>query len=122
MPLERLHGRKVNDYLLRKGRVWKGKTMIVRWLPGPPRSLEKVPQQGIHLGTMMSAKSEKSAVLRNRMRRRVREAFRLHVQKGGSFPTVQLLVSPTRASLDSPFALLEQDVQRFLSALPSWPA
>ncbi len=94
--------------------------MMIRWLPGAPRKAGPSPKEGLYLGTFASTKLDKSAVKRNRMRRRCREAFRLFLKNHEDFPTAQLLVSPRIASLDSSFELIEKDVQTFLSAL-SWP-
>ncbi len=107
---------------MRKGNVWKGKMLTVRWLPGVPRKAGLKPQRGLYFGTYASTKLHKSAVKRNRMRRRCREAFRLAVQKNDGLAAAQLLVSPRIASLDSPFELITADVHTFLSALPTWPS
>ncbi|HVW66422.1 MAG TPA: ribonuclease P protein component [Candidatus Peribacteraceae bacterium] len=132
MKLSHLRGRKINDYLMRKGTVWKGKTMMIRWLRGAPRlrqgsggqarRLNVDPaKRALYVGTVASTKLHKSAVKRNRMRRRCREALRTLVQNRTDIPTTQLLISPRIASLDSPFELIEADIQTFLSALTSWP-
>jgi RNase P protein component len=116
MHLHRLHGRKTAAFLLRKGNVWKGKTMIVRWLPGAPRIKGRPPlPPGLYVGTFASAKLHKSAVKRNRMRRRIREAWRIHVKDIDDLPTAQLLISPRIASLDAPFPDIRADVRSFLS-------
>lgn len=125
MQFLRLRGRKICDRVIRLGYVWKGKTMIIRWLPGvPPR--EPRDSSTLYLGTLASTHLHKSAVKRNRMRRRCKEAFRLilkaHTQgtAGISAPlsgTFQLLVSPRSSSLSLPFDDIQQDVSRFLSSL-----
>lgn len=118
MKLARLRGRKVCDYLLRKGTVWKGKTMFVRWLPGAPRHPAANPSApAVYIGTLASSKLDKSAVKRNRMRRRCREAFRMSLQQATDLPTVQLLISPRSSSLRSPFGDILNDVQTFLRLL-----
>lgn len=118
MKLLHLRGRKVNDAVLRRGRVWKGKTMIIRWLSGlPPTARRKRAQGGLYVGTMASTKLSKKAVLRNRMRRRCREALRLLVRELEVLPTAQLLLCPRAASLHAPFRELENDVQQFLAIL-----
>lgn len=121
MPLKHIKSRKVCDTIMRKGNQWKGKMMMIRWLPGTPRKQGVVVPEGVYVGTFASAKLHKSAVKRNRMRRRVREAFRLEVKDRKDFSSVQLLVTPRIASLDSPFEMLQSDVRAFFSALPSWP-
>jgi len=118
MRLMRLHGRKTSDYLLRRGNVWKGKTMVVRWLSGPPRHPSADPaKRAVYVGTFASTKLHKSAVARNRMRRRCREALRVIVKESEILPTVQLLIAPRSASLDASFQDIEGDVRTFLSSL-----
>ncbi len=118
MKLHRLRGRKTAELLLRKGMVWKGRTMVVRWLPGVPRLKGQPPlPPGLYLGTFASAKLHKSAVKRNRMRRRVREALRVQVKDRDTFPSAQLLISPRIASLEAPSADIHADVRSFLSLL-----
>lgn len=118
MQFERLSGRKVNDAVLRKGRVWKGKTMTIRWLPGHPKrpGVDRA-KETVYLGTFASAKLDKSAVKRNRMRRRCREAIRLELKVREKLPSVQLLACPRSASLDSPFEVIQNDISQFLSTL-----
>lgn len=121
MKLHRLHGRKTNAVLQRKGRTWKGQGMVIRWLPGVPSSLGR-PQalpEGVYLGTYASAGLDASAVRRNRMRRRCREALRLAVDGLSERPSVQLLVTPRAASLDAPFEALVRDAEAFFSHLRS---
>lgn len=118
MKLNRLNGRKTSDYLLRKGNVWKGKTMMIRWLAGAPRHPNVDPtKRAIYVGTFASTKLDKSAVRRNRMRRRCREALRTAVKEHQILPTAQLLISPRSASLDSPFEDIQADISAFLSVL-----
>jgi len=114
MKLLRLKGRKTSEQLLRKGMAWKGKHLTIRWLPGIPRIETK---EGLYLGTFASGKLNDSAVTRNRMRRRCREALRLAVQTEEHLPSAQLLVSPRSSSLHVPFRDLQQEVRTFLSVL-----
>lgn len=115
---KRLSGRKVNDTVLRKGKVWKGKTMMIRWLPGHPRrpDVDRA-ADAVYAGTLASAKLDKSAVKRNRMRRRCREALRLALKEREKLPAVQLLLCPRDASLDASFEMIQKDVSEFLSTL-----
>ncbi len=121
MQLLRLSGRKVCDKVIDKGFVWKGKTMIVRWLPGAPPRMPK-DRPALYLGTLASTRLHKSAVKRNRMRRRCKEAFRLAVKNADAKNPAQkqpyqLLVSPRSSSLTCAFGDIETDVSRFLSTL-----
>lgn len=119
MQLSRLHGRKVNERVLRKGNVWKGKAMTIRWFPGHPKHPGAIPgTRAIYAGTVASAKLHKSAVKRNRMRRRCREALRTAVREREDLATVQLLILPRSSSLDCAFPEIQQDIRSFLSVLP----
>lgn len=121
MHLDRLRGRKICDRVLRKGKVWRGKTMIIRCLSGAPHHpAARVDIPTIYVGTLASAKLDKSAVNRNRMRRRCREALRIACKEFAGNGSAQLLIAPLSASLKAPFADIQQDIGRFLSHL-SWP-
>ncbi len=122
MQLQRLRGRKVCERVLRQGRVWKGQTMLVRFLAGHPRHPHAdTTKDAVYLGTLASAKLDKSAVKRNRMRRRIREAWRVALKEKEKFPSVQLLIAPRSSSLSAPFDDIRTDVARFLSTYRPWP-
>ena len=119
MQLSRLSGRKVCDHVMRKGKVWKGNTMIVHWLSGAPRHPDVDPAKpAIFMGTFGSSRLSKSAVERNRMRRRCREAWRLTLKTAQCSGSAQLLVCPRFASLKAPFEAMLADVRAFLPLLP----
>ncbi|MEI8230350.1 MAG: ribonuclease P protein component [Candidatus Peregrinibacteria bacterium] len=125
MLLHHLRGRKTNDRVLRLGTLWRGKTFQVRWMTGVPRTVwlekkDKAPQ-GIYLGTFAPVSLEKRAVLRNRMRRRCKEALRTEYKDETSFPTFQLLLSPRSSSLTCAFAEIQTDVRSLFSFLRSCP-
>lgn len=92
--------------------------MTIRWLSGPPRTAPSG-ACGLFVGTFASTKLHKSAVKRNRMRRRCREALRICVRGEEKLPTVQLLLAPRSPSLACDFADLVSDVRVFLSSLGS---
>ncbi len=115
MKLSRLSGRKQCDELRAKGANWKGRHLWVRWLPGSPRKQRDLP--GVYVGTIASAKLDKSAVRRNRMRRRCLEALRLALRERANMRSVQLLLYPRSSSLTCDFAELRSDVHSFLSSL-----
>lgn len=116
MKLNRLRGRKTSQRVMKDGKVWKGNTMVIRWLPGhPKRPDSNLSKPGIYVGTFASQKLNKSAVKRNRMRRRIREALRKHVRELEEVPTIQLLLSPRSRSLSCDFADIQEDVRSFLS-------
>lgn len=115
-----LSGRKTCERVKTAGMLWKGKHMQIRWLRGAPRNLgPHVPKEGIYVGTVASARLDASAVRRNRMRRRCREALRLELKKIASFPSVQLLLLPRSSSLRCDFAQLSADISHFLSLFTS---
>ncbi len=119
MLLLRLQGRKICDHLQRKGRVWKGKHMTIRSLPGHPRRAGADRSDAVYVGTVASAKLDKSAVKRNRMRRRCREALRLLLRETDArIPAIQLLLAPRSSSLWAPFPELQDDLRSFFR-LPS---
>ena len=114
MKLQRLRGRKTAEKLRKHGRVWKSSTMVIRWLPGSPLNLEK-PREGVFVGTAASTKLHKSAVKRNRMRRRCREALRTAIAERTKMPTMQLFLLPRSRSLTCEYDAIRQDVHSFLS-------
>lgn len=116
MKLSRLRGRKICERVQRQGRLWKGQTMFIRWLPDAPRhpaADRSVP--AVYAGTIASTKLDKSAVRRNRMRRRCREALRLHLQNVQVAQSLQLLIAPRSSSLGAPFAEIQKDIRLFLT-------
>lgn len=116
MKLSRLRGRKICDRVQRTGILWKGKTLWMRYVLGHPRHPAAVlTKNAIYVGTLTSTKLDKSAVKRNRMRRRCREALRTLVLPLDTFPTLQLLILPRSSSLSAPFPDIEADVRSFLS-------
>ncbi len=122
MQLERLRGRKVCERLQRLGHVWKGKTMMVRWLHGTPRHPAADPAvRALYIGTLASTKLDKSAVRRNRMRRRCREAWRTLLREEPETFAAQLLIAPRSSSLKAPFADIQADVRQFLHHLRTCP-
>lgn len=118
MKLSRLRGRKNNEFVLKNGLQWKGKTMTIRYLKAHPKNLAAVPSLPmLYLGTYASTHLSSSSVERNRMRRRCREAVRLAVEGAESLPTVQVLMTPKSMSAKCPFPLIQEDVAMFLRLL-----
>lgn len=114
----RLRGRKTCDRLIRQGSVWKGRHLLIRWLTGHPRHPDADrASEAIYAGTLASSKLDKSAVRRNRMRRRCREALRVALRTlPASACTMQLLVVPRSSSLNAPFTEIQKDILAFLSS------
>jgi len=50
------------------------------------------------------------AVARNRIRRRVREAVRLHLE--GLKPQWSIVINPRRKAMEAPFSELEREIER----------
>ena len=117
MQLYRLSGRKVCERVKQKGFLWKGKHFQARMLRGLSRTLTETAPIGLYIGVLTSAKLHKSAVKRNRMRRRCREALRITVQKIPKLPAVQLLLLPRSSSLSAPFDELVADAGHLIASL-----
>ena len=117
MQLFRLSGRKVCERVKSKGMVWKGKHFHVRFVRGHSRTMPSDCVSGFYVGVVTSTRLDKSAVKRNRMRRRCREALRLVVQDKSQLPCVQLLLLPRSSSLSAAFGELLADAERFVSSL-----
>ncbi len=125
MKLLRLSGRKVCERVKTKGILWRGTHMHARVLTGLPRSIPADSPIGLYTGMLTSAKLDASAVKRNRMRRRCREALRLTLKSDeekavGKLPLVipiQLILLPRSSSLSVPFGELLADVERLLKFL-----
>lgn len=118
MKLSRLQGRKVNDYLRREGIVWKGRTMTIRYLLRAPRNPNVDPTaKALYVGTAASLKLHKSAVKRNRMRRRCREALRTYVKDIPCTFTAQALISPRIKSLTCDYTEIQDDIKEFVEVV-----
>lgn len=103
---------------MRRGRAWKGKHLTVRCLTGAPRHPSVNPaRNAVYVGTLISAKTEKSAVKRNRMRRRCREALRIILPQYLVSSSVQLLLMPRSTSLSCDFNEIQRDIESLLSSL-----
>ena len=117
MELRRLSGRKVCERVKTKGMLWKGKHVQARIMRGQPRTVAQDTPPALYVGVVTSAKLDKSAVRRNRMRRRCREALRLEVSESPKAVSAQLILLPRSSSLTAPFGELLMDARRLLSSL-----
>ena len=105
--------------------------MQVRILHGLPRNLPDTTPPAIFVGILTSTRLHKSAVKRNRMRRRCREALRITLRDTPQAFTqtpvpnprpqlsAQLLILPRSSSLSSPFGEILADAKHLLSFLSS---
>lgn len=89
--------------------------MFARFIPEPPRGKKN----GLYVGTVTSTKLDKTAVRRNRMRRRTREALRLAADQAAGNVSAQLLLLPRSSSLNADFDELLSDARALLRFLPS---
>jgi len=126
IKMQGLRGRKVVDRVRRHGKKWKGKHMGICYVVN--RRNEHLPagRQGLTInneqllvGTSASKKLHKSAVKRNKMRRRCREALRVTIKEQTNnqkliTPNLQLLLQPRSSSLKCDFEELKADTNRFI--------
>lgn len=128
MLLLRLSGRKTCERVKTKGFLWKGKHSFARYLSGAPRNLTAASPtvSALYVGTLTSAKLDKSAVRRNRMRRRCREALRITLKDSSAcrlpltaVRSFQLLLLPRSSSLSADFGELLSDAEHLLASLSS---
>lgn len=117
MKLRRLSGRKNCERVKTRGMLWKGRHLWARFLPGYPRGLPAPAQPTIYVGTLASTKLDKSAVKRNRMRRRCSEALRLASADATIMSSYQLLLMPRSSSLTCTFAEILADIRSLFSSL-----
>jgi ribonuclease P protein component len=115
MKISGLHGRKVVDRVRRHGNRWKGRHMSMTYVANRNEELL--------VGTSASKKLHKSAVKRNKMRRRCREALRVTVKEQqvneltSKQVNVSLLITPRSSSLTCDFIELRDDAEAFLNHL-----
>jgi ribonuclease P protein component len=109
MKLKGLRGRKVVDRVRRRGDRWRGKHMSITYVVSN--------NEGLLVGTSASKKLHKSAVKRNKMRRRCREALRVTTKESTKNLNVQLLITPRSSSLTCDFNELRSDAEAFLNHL-----
>ena len=119
MKLSRLHGRKNCERVKTKGLLWKGKHFSVRYFGGVPKNHTGIVVSEILLGIVTSSKLNPSAVERNRMRRRCREALRLTLTQYNDVPVAQLILLPRSSSLRCDFTELLSEAKLLLSFLSS---
>ena len=90
--------------------------MRILWLPQAPRHPLVDPEaSALYVGTFAPATLSKSAVRRNRMRRRCREALRKEAKELTEISPVTLLICPKSSSLSCAHADIAADARMFLS-------
>lgn len=102
--------------VFREGTVWKGSCLSVHVLPRTAEVLQSQ-KRGPRLGMVVTRKVG-SAVVRNRIKRKIREAFRKTAYR---LPTVDLVIKPTAACKQAPeeeiVRSIEQAVKRVLESV-----
>lgn len=94
--------------------------MQARIIRGLPRNLLENTPPCLLVGVLTSTRLHKSAVKRNRMRRRCREALRVSLKAHSSQFTAhssQLLLLPRSSSLSQPFGEILADAKALISFL-----
>jgi ribonuclease P protein component len=81
----RFHGRNSLNTVYRKGRAVRGEYISLRYIP--------TRRDDYRLAVVVSKKVSKSAVVRNRIRRRIYEIVRLHRQEQSEVWPVDLVIS-----------------------------
>lgn len=93
------------DRVYREGRRIFSGNMTVFYRPRPEGEAPAGPRIGFTVSRAMGG-----AVRRNRIRRRLREAVRLHL---GAFTSrVDVVINPKRTTVDAEFTALETEVER----------
>jgi ribonuclease P protein component len=75
--------------------------------PGDDKALESGPRLGLTVPRAVG-----KAVVRNRIKRRLREVFRLHRSKIA--PKWDIVLNPRRAALEAEFAALERELGKVI--------
>ncbi len=101
----RFHGYGSLRYVYRHGKTVRGPLMGLRYCPNSKR-------EDYRLAVVVSKKVHKSAVQRNRMRRRIYEVFREHLVHSQPFDLVLTVFSPQAAEV--PINELRDQVQSLL--------
>jgi ribonuclease P protein component len=110
----RFHGRGSLNYVYRTGKSTRSDLMSLRYAPSK--------RGDFRLAVVVSKKVSKSAVTRNRIRRRIYESVRIERAESGRPWPYDLVVSVFDDGLASVSAeKLDQSIKRLLSNLPSRP-
>lgn len=98
----RFHGHGSLNYLHRNGKVVRNNSLLVKYVPNQRRENNRVT-------VVVSKKVAKSAVLRNRIRRRIYEVVRLNWDKVAQQNDFMITVFTAEAAV-TPFAELDKSV------------
>jgi ribonuclease P protein component len=108
----RFHGYHSLDTVYKKGKTIRGPYTMVRYCRNPKRT-------NFRAAVVVSKKVQKSAVGRNRMRRRLYEIIRQQISPGIGYDIVVTVFDEVVATL--PAGKLEQALVKQLSAIPDHP-
>lgn len=105
-PEARLHNAADFASLRLCRRPLRGRYFLIRHVPGAADTAR--------LGMAVSRKTSPRAVVRNRIKRAVRESFRRHRQ---ALPAVDMLVIARREAADAPSASLREELEQHWQSL-----
>lgn len=105
--LHRFHGHSSLQYLYRMGRVARGNGIALKYVPNQKRGSYRA-------AVVVSRKVHKSAVVRNRIRRRIYERIRLAVSPAAQFDMAFMVYDQGFATMSS--AELDEVVVRLLQS------
>jgi ribonuclease P protein component len=88
----RFHGYHSLDTVYKRGTTIRGPFVMVRYVPNPKR-------QNFRAAVVVSKKVQKSAVVRNRIRRRIYEIIRNHVPAGTPYDIVVTVFDEAAATM-----------------------
>ena len=120
--MHQLRGRKLSEQVRRKGSRWRGKHMNAVFLS------DRESNGKLFVGTPASKKLDKSAVRRNKMRRRCRESLRVTLKNitsktsktSTSSTSLRLILTPKYSSLTCDFEELIKASEALISHLTKY--
>ena len=97
----RFHGHSSLKYVYKKGQSVRGQSMTIKYAPNSRRNQSRI-------AVVVSKKTLKSAVLRNRLRRRVYEQMRLKLPNFNKIYDIAIIVTSGDLINQSHFDMSEQ--------------
>lgn len=98
----RFHGHGSIKYVYSRGAIVRGPVCVLKYISNPRRKTWRA-------AVVVSRKVHKSAVVRNRIRRRLYEIIRLHLPKDGQPMDIVFIVHTEQAAI-MPVAELERQI------------
>lgn len=119
--IERLKSRNTISRLFREGQSFVAYPLRVVWLPADPAASPEGAKAQVAVS--VSKRSFKTAVSRNRVKRLIREAYRLHKQelyrKIAPWDQVLALMLVYIPKEELPFAAVEEGIVKMIRKLPA---